>query len=176
MSRMVNEGFQRVQSFSTDWHASNFAGATVRRVSRAMWGYDSAADALLLMLAPTIIVMVGLSGSMGLRWPGVGLFVASLVAAFALYNVIVTTRFIRPANLKSNALDSRIGAALADAIGANQVVKSFGAETREEARFDVTVQAWRKAVNTTWDRFNIVGVGQNLFVFILQAGLTGITV
>ena len=42
MARMVGEGFQRVQSFSTDWHASNFAGATVRRVSRAMWGYDSA--------------------------------------------------------------------------------------------------------------------------------------
>ena len=57
MARMVNEGFERVQSFSTDWHASNFAGATVRRVSRAMWGYDSASDALLLMLSPTLIVM-----------------------------------------------------------------------------------------------------------------------
>jgi len=176
MARMVSEGFRRVQSFSTDWHASNFAGATVRRVSRAMWGYDSAADALLLMLAPTVIVMVGMAVSMGLRWPWVGAFVAALVAAFAVYNVIVTTRFIRPANLKSNALDSRIGAALADAIGGNQVVKSFGAETREEARFDRTVQAWRVAVNKTWDRFNIVGAGQNLFVFAMQAGLTGLLV
>ena len=60
MARMVMEGFRKVQSFSTDWHASNFAGATVRRVSRAMWGYDSASDALLLMLSPTLIVMVGL--------------------------------------------------------------------------------------------------------------------
>ena len=52
MSRMVKEGFARVQAFSSDWHASNFAGATVRRVSRAMWGYDSAADALIAMLLP----------------------------------------------------------------------------------------------------------------------------
>jgi ATP-binding cassette subfamily B protein len=176
MARMVGEGFRRVQSFSTDWHASNFAGATVRRVSRAMWGYDSASDALLLMLAPTLIVMTGLAISMGLRWPQAGLFVAAVVLSFAVYNVVLATRFIRPANLASNALDSRIGAALADAIGANQVVKSFGAESREEARFDLTVQAWRKAVNTTWDRFNIVGVGQNLFVFALQAGLTGLLV
>ena len=72
MARMVNEGFARVQSFSTDWHASNFAGATVRRVSRAMWGYDSASDALLLMLVPTLIVMCGLSVSIGLRWPLAG--------------------------------------------------------------------------------------------------------
>ncbi|HEY3799376.1 MAG TPA: ABC transporter ATP-binding protein [Caulobacteraceae bacterium] len=176
MARMVSEGFQRVQSFSTDWHASNFAGATVRRVSRAMWGYDSASDALLLMLAPTLIVMSGLAIEVGLRWRPAGIFVGVLVVAFGVYNIVLSTRFIRPANLKSNALDSRIGAALADAIGGNTVVKSFGAEAREEARFDLTVQAWRRAVNDTWDRFNIVGVGQNIFVFTLQLGLTGFLV
>ena len=176
MSRMVNEGFKRVQSFSTDWHSSNFAGATVRRVSRAMWGYDSASDALLLMLAPTLIVMVGLVVSFSLHWPLEGLFVAVVVSLFAVYNVTLAIKYIRPANLASNALDSKIGGALADAIGANPVVKSFGAEAREEARFDLTVQAWRKAVNKTWDRFNNVGMGQNLFVFTLQAGLTGLMV
>jgi ATP-binding cassette, subfamily B, bacterial len=176
MARMVSEGFQRVQSFSTDWHASNFAGATVRRVSRAMWGYDSAADALLLMLAPTLIVMSGMAISIGARWPAAGFFVAGVVVVFAVYNVLITTRFIRPVNLASNALDSRIGAALADAIGGNSVVKSFGAESREEARFDLTVQAWRKAVNKTWDRFNIVGFGQNVFMLAMQAGLTGFLV
>ena len=176
MARMVTEGFQRVQSFSTDWHSSNFAGATVRRVSRAMWGYDSASDALLLMLAPTLIVMCGMAISIGSRWPAAGAFVAVLVVAFAIYSAVVTTRFIRPANLASNALDSRIGAALADAISGNSVVKSFGAEAREEARFDATVQAWRTAVNKTWDRFNIVNAGQNLFVFSMQAGLTGLLV
>ena len=176
MARMVGEGFRRVQSFSTDWHASNFAGATVRRVSRAMWGYDSASDALLLMLTPTVIVMVGLVIEFSLRWPLEGAFVAVVVGLFALYSVVLAVKYIRPANLASNALDSRIGGALADAIGANPVVKSFGAEGREEARFDLTVQAWRAAVNKTWDRFNFVGMGQNLFVFTLQAGLTGMMV
>ena len=176
MARMVSEGFARVQAFSTDWHASNFAGATVRRVSRAMWGYDAASDAILSMLGPTIIVMGGLSISMGLRWPAAGLFVATVVGLFAAYNIVVSVRYIRPANLVSNALDSRIGAVLADAIGGNAVVKGFGAEAREEARFSRTVDAWRRAVNRTWDRFNITGVGQNLFVFVLQAGLTGILI
>jgi ATP-binding cassette subfamily B protein len=176
MARIVNEGFKRVQSFSTDWHSSNFAGATVRRVSRAMWGYDSASDALLLMLTPTLIVLSGLAISMGVRWPWAGGFVAVVVVLFAIYNIVMSVRFIRPANLESNALDSRIGAALADAIGGNPVVKGFGAEAREEVRFARTVDAWRVAVNRTWDRFNIVGVGQNLFVFTLQAGLTGLLV
>src|SRR5579875_2910658 len=57
MEALINDAFQRVQSFSSDWHANTFAGATVRRVSRAMWGYDSVSDGLILMLGPTLIVL-----------------------------------------------------------------------------------------------------------------------
>ena len=45
MEEMTNEAFRRVQSFSADWHGDTFAGATVRRMSRAMWGYDVVSDA-----------------------------------------------------------------------------------------------------------------------------------
>ena len=176
MSNMVKEGFARVQAFSSDWHASNVAGATVRRVSRAMWGYDSASDALIAMLIPTVLVLGGLAISLSLKWPLAGLFVAVVIAAFATYNVLMSVRFVRPANLKSTALDSEIGAALADAISANPTVKSFGAEAREEARFAQTADAWRWAINKTWDRFNVIGLGQNLLLIVLQAGLTGFLV
>jgi ATP-binding cassette subfamily B protein len=176
MSRMVKEGFARVQAYSADWHGSNFAGATVRRVSRAMWGYDSASDALIAMLIPTVLVLTGLAVSLGLRWPLAGLFVAVVIVAFAAYNILMSVHFVRPANLRSTALDSEIGAALADAIGANPTVKSFGAEAREEERFAKTADAWRWAVNKTWDRFNIIGFGQNILLIILQAGLTGFLV
>jgi ATP-binding cassette, subfamily B, bacterial len=141
-----------------------------------MWGYDSASDALLMMLAPTLIVLAGLAVSMGLRWPLAGLFVGVMVVGFAAYNIIASVRYTQPANRISTRLDSSIGASLADAIGANAVVKSFGAEGREEARFARVVHAWRAAVNKTWDRFNIVGLGQNLFLVVLQAGLTGLLV
>ena len=176
MERIVTQGFERVQAYSSDWHASNYAGATVRKVSRAMWGYDSASDALLLMLMPTLIVLFGLSLSMAVRWPLAGLFTGVLVVIFAAYNVIATTYYVRPANLVSNALDSRIGASLADAIGANPTVKAFGAEPREAARFAGVAGTWREAVIRTWNRSNLVGLGQNLLLIILQAGLTGMLV
>lgn len=176
MSSIVTEGFRKVQSFSSDWHASNFAGATVRRVSRAMWGYDSASDAILMMLAPTLIVLGGLAISLGLRWPVAGIFVGVMVVLFGAYNILASIYYTQPANRISTGLDSAIGASLADAIGASPVVKSFGAEAREEARFDRVAHAWRDAVNKTWDRFNLVGLGQNLFLVVLQAGLTGLLV
>jgi ATP-binding cassette subfamily B protein len=174
MEKMVVAAFERVQDYSSDWHANTFAGATVRRVSRSMWGFDAVSDATILMLGPTLVVLIGLALSIGLRWPVAGLFTAVLVTSFIIFNVTMTSRYIRPANLKSNALDSQIGAVLADAIAGNPAVKSFGGETREAARFRATTTAWRKAMVKTWNRFNAMGMGQNLLLLALQAGLTGL--
>ena len=79
MKEMTDEGFQRVQSFSADWHADTFAGSTVRRLSRAMWGYDMVSDAVVLWLGPAMLVLFGLSGVMIARWPSVGLFSLAVV-------------------------------------------------------------------------------------------------
>ena len=176
MEEMVSEAFVRVQSFSADWHADSFAGATVRKVSRAMWGYDQASDALTLVLGPAFFVLVGLSLMMFLRWPVVGVFTLATVIAYVTSNVLLTTKYVRPANLRSNALDSQIGAALADAISSNPTVKTFGAEAREEARFAGVMKAWRTAALITWDRFINVWLVQNLMLVLLQAGLTGLVV
>ena len=74
--------------------------------------------------------------------PLAGLAELALVCVYMAVNIVMTTRWVRPANLKSNALDSRIGGALADAISGNAAVKSFGAEDRERA-----LRAWAKAMN-----------------------------
>ena len=57
MAEVVRGAFARVQRFSADWHADAFAGATVRKVSRAMAGYDEVSDALLITLGPTVLVL-----------------------------------------------------------------------------------------------------------------------
>ena len=176
MEEMINDAFARVQSFSADWHADAFAGATVRKVSRAMWGYDQASDALTLVLGPAFFVLCGLSLMMFLRWPIVGVFTFLIVVAYVTSNVLLTSKYVRPANLRSNALDSQIGASLADAISSNPTVKTFGAETREEARFAGVMLSWRRAALITWDRFINVWLIQNLMLVLLQAGLTGLLV
>ena len=45
MRRIGADAFAQRAAFSSDWHADTFAGATVRRLSRAMWGYDIVSDA-----------------------------------------------------------------------------------------------------------------------------------
>ena len=174
MKDMTDEAFQRVQSFSADWHADNFAGATVRRLSRAMWGYDVVTDAALMWFGPAGLVLAGLCTMMLLRWPIVGLFAFAVCIAYVVSNLVLTTLYARPANLKSVALDSRIGGALADSISSNATVKGFGAEAREEARIAGITELWRKATIRTWSRFTNLWLFHSLILVGLQAGLTGL--
>jgi ATP-binding cassette subfamily B protein len=176
MKEIVDEAFRKVQAFSADWHADNFGGATVRRLSRAMWGYDTVSDAAVIWLGPAFLVLAGLCVMMAVRWPIVGLFATVIVTAFVASNIWLTELYARPANLKSVALDSRIGGALADSISSNATVKSFGAEPREEARIGGVTDLWRGSVNVTWTRFTNLWLLHNVLLMALQAGMTGLLI
>jgi ATP-binding cassette subfamily B protein len=174
MQDITNEGFTRVQAFSADWHGNTFAGATVRRLSRAMWGYDVVADSLVIFVGPALLVLVGLSVQMILRWPLVGGFSLLMVVAYIAATVIITNLYVRAINMRSVAMDSRIGGALADSITSNPAVKSFGAEAREAQRIAEAVSDWRAATIRSWTRYTDVWLFQNLMLGALQAGLTGL--
>jgi ATP-binding cassette subfamily B protein len=176
MENLVTEAFERVQSFSADWHADTFAGATVRRVSRAMTGYDTISDQIVLWLGPSTLVLLGLSVSMMIRWPVVGLFTLAMVFAYIAVSLAMANFWVRPANLRTAAADSAIGAGLADAITSNATVKAFGAESRENQRFARTAREWRQAAVVSWNRAVLTGTTLNLLMVGLQAGLTGLLV
>jgi ATP-binding cassette subfamily B protein len=152
MSRFASEAFWRVQRFSTDWHANNFAGAIVRRITRGMWAVDLMDDILLLELLPALLVMVGSSLLLGLRWPAMGLMVAAGAVAYIAVSVSLSLYYVAPAARLSNAQDTRIGAAMADAIACNSVVKSFGAERREDYRLAKVLDKWNERTSRTWTR------------------------
>ncbi|MGH6957143.1 MAG: ABC transporter transmembrane domain-containing protein, partial [Caulobacteraceae bacterium] len=152
MEEMTNEAFQNVQSFSSDWHADTFGGATVRRITRAMWGYDTISDCVVMFIGPALIVLLALSAQMLLRWPVIGAFSLAMVTLYIVSNVLFSNYYVLRANRRSVALDSRIGGALADSISSNPTVKGFGAEPREEARIATVTRDWRKATLVTWNR------------------------
>lgn len=174
MASIVTNGFRDVQRFSADWHADNFAGATVRRVSRAMWAYDTISDTLVWFVFPAIFVLTGVTILTAIQWPMIGLFTGLVIAAFLAASYLSARYYVADVTRVSNAADTRIGASLADAIGANATVKAFGAETRELARFEAVTQDWNVKSQRTWNRYTNAWVVQNLLLFLLQAGLLGL--
>jgi ATP-binding cassette, subfamily B, bacterial len=174
MKAITVNSFADVQRFSSQWHADNFAGATVRRVSRAMWAYDTLSDNFLWFILPAAIVLLGLTGLMWMQWPLIGAYVGASIALFTLASVLLARFYIQDANEKSNSADTEIGAALADAVSANPTVKAFGAESRELARFTGVVETWRSLVRITWFRYSDGWLVSNVILWGLQVGLLGL--
>lgn len=174
MRSMVEEGFHRVQRFSTDWHASTFAGSTVRYITRGVWGYDSLADTLILGFFPVATLLSAVFLLLTLHWAAMGAVVGIGVIAYLAIAVILTLAYITPAARRSNSFDSKMSGALADAITCNTVVKSFAAEDREDGRLKSVTAQWYELVRITWTRYVVTGTAQNGISLCLQAGILGL--
>jgi ATP-binding cassette subfamily B protein len=176
MSRFASDAFWRVQRFSTDWHANNFAGSIVRRITRGMWAVDLMNDTLLLALLPALLVLTGSSVIMGLRWPSMGLIVAAGSTLYVGTSIVLSLRYVAPAARLSNTQDTRIGGAMADAITCNTVVKSFGAEAREDLRLGRILVKWQHRTARTWVLGTRSGQLQSTLLLALRTGITGYAV
>jgi len=173
MSDVSRDAFMRVQRFSTDWHANSFAGSTVRKITRGMWALDLLNDTILMALLPSLLVLLGSMVLVGLHWPSLGLVIAAGAAVYVPMVVIFSTRYIAPAARVSNAWDTKVGGTLADALTCNAVVKSFGAELREDTRLARVISRWRVRVRRTWLRYNYTAAAQLTVLLCLRASVIG---
>ncbi|KQP91321.1 multidrug ABC transporter ATP-binding protein [Methylobacterium sp. Leaf113] len=173
MQAVAQAGFQRVQRLSTDWHANSFAGSTVRKVSRGMWALDGLNNTLLLELLPAFVVLLGTMVLLGVQWPLMGLVIG--LGSLVYLGIVVTlaTLVIAPAAQLSNVWDSRLGGALSDAIGANAVVKAFGAEAREDARLGRLLAKWNRRTHRTWMRITWSITAQFALLLLLRTAIVG---
>jgi ATP-binding cassette subfamily B protein len=173
MSDVARDAFMRVQRFSTDWHANSFAGSTVRKVTRGMWALDLYNDTILLALLPSLMVLLGSMVLLGLHWASLGLVIALGALVYVSMTATLSVRYIAPAARVSNAWDTKVGGTLADALTCNAVVKSFGAEAREDVRLTRVISRWRARVNRSWMRYNTTNAAQLLVLLCLRGSVIG---
>jgi ATP-binding cassette, subfamily B, bacterial len=171
MAAIAQEAFWRVQRFSTEWHASTFGGSVVRRITRGMWAMDLLNDTLLVALLPSVVVLLATTVLLSLRWSAMGLVVAAGSAAFLGLSVTGTLLYVAPAARLSNREDTRIGAALADAVTCNVVVKAFGAEMREDALLTHVLEKWSRRTRRTWHRATYNGSAQLATLLVLRGAV-----
>jgi ATP-binding cassette subfamily B protein len=171
MSDMAQEAFWRVQRFSTEWHANTFSGSIVRRITRGMWAMDLLDDTVLIALMPSVVVLLGTTVLLGLRWPAMGLVVAAGSAAYIALSVTGSLFYVAPAARLANRYDTRIGATLADAVTCNVVVKAFGAENREDAGLKRVLTKWSRRTRRNWMRGTCTGTAQLAMLLVLRGAV-----
>lgn len=171
MEAVARSAFARVQRFSTEWHANSFAGSIVRQVTRGMWAIDMLDDTLLQALLPALAVLLAATLLLGFHWPLFGALVALGATFYVALTVTLSLGMVMPAARLSNAWDTRVGGALADAVGCNAVVKAFGAEAREDARLAAVVGKWRARTRRTWHRAIGSEAAQMALLLALRTGV-----
>jgi ATP-binding cassette subfamily B protein len=174
MQSVTDETFWRVQRFSTDWHANAFAGATVRSITRGVWALDLFNDVVLAGVFPTFIMLVGVSTLLAGRWGIVGAAVSVGVVAYLVISAVMLFRYVAPRLRRTNAMDSRLGGSLADSIACNAVVKSFGAERREDVVIGRLTRTWNFRLRHGWNRDMNTNTTQTLFMTLVQGGVLGL--
>jgi ATP-binding cassette subfamily B protein len=174
MGEVARHTFARVQRFSTEWQANNFAGSTVRKISRGMWAFDTLNDTLLLALLPSTMVLAGSALLLGWRWPAMGALVGLGSIGFIGLCVALSLGYVSPASQLSNRLDTQVGGALADAISCNAVVKAFGGEAREDARLSAVLTKWQLRTSRYWMRGTNSGTWQAASLLGLRAAVIGL--
>ncbi len=173
MQTASREAFHRVQRFSTDWHANAFSGSVVRKITRGVWAMDLLNDVLLLGIYPAIAVLTGTMILLTAHWPLLGFTMAAGSLAYIALAVTFAMRVVAPAASLSNQWDTRMGGMLADAIGANSVVKGFGAEAREDLRIGRVVGKWSRRTRRTWRRATWGSLSQTALLWVVRGCVTG---
>ena len=152
MDRLLRDGFGKVQRFSADWHATTFAGATVRKLTRGKWAFDSMTTILWNNFFPIFLSITGLTILIASRFPLIGLMFGIVVIFYTVTAGLVATYYVRPMNIKAASSDSAIGASMADTIMNNPAVSAFGAASREDRRFHTMTERWRGFCRAAWNR------------------------
>jgi ATP-binding cassette subfamily B protein len=174
MTVLIRDAFAKVQRFSADWHANAFAGATVRRITRGVWAFDSFTDVLSFGLLPALLVVIGVTATFASRWPLLALVLLAGISFYLFVSIALAVRWSGPASQAAQEYDSRISATIADAVTGNAVVKAFAAEAREDARFAGVVAKWRALTLRAWNRNWGTGVIQSAILIALQGTIIAI--
>jgi ATP-binding cassette, subfamily B, bacterial len=85
----------------------------------------------------------------------------------------LTLLWVAPAARLSNAQDSRVSGALADAITSNAVVRAHAGEAREGDRLGRVLAKWAHRTRRTWRRGTWSGLAQDVTLWCLRAAVLG---
>jgi ATP-binding cassette subfamily B protein len=165
------EALDKVQRFSADWHANSFSGATVTKIKRAMRATHEFYDLFCYELYPTICIMIGLIVLSLMRQPVLGLVFAVFSLFYFFLSVLFALFYVAPAKRQENVEDNKLGAALADTLSSNSIVKSFAGESRENRHFEKISSRWMNSAFRAWTRANIASLIQNICISGLKFSL-----
>ena len=175
MRDILIDAAKKVQSFSANWHANNFAGGTVRKITRSSRAFETFEDNIILSLYPAALVLFGANIVLYSVLPLVAIYAFVMALIYVGLTVYIALRFLLPRYKISATQDTKIGAVLSDIVTGNPTVKAFGSEEYENYTFSGVAEEWRTKTQTSYIWTTHVDFIRELVRIAMIAGMLAIT-
>ena len=175
MRDILTEATKKVQSFSSNWHANNFAGGTVRKITRSSRAFETFEDNIILSLYPAVLVLFGANIVLYSVLPLVAIYAFVMAVIYVGLTILVALKFLLPRYKSSATQDTKVGAVLSDIITGNPTVKAFGSEDYENQMFSDVAEEWRTKMQNSYIWTTHVDFARELIRILMIAGMLAIT-
>jgi ATP-binding cassette subfamily B protein len=167
--RLANQTFRHMHRLSLRFHLERKTGGLTRVLERGRDGIEELSRMALLTLIPTIIefMLVCAVFLLGYDWRYVA--VISVMIAAYLWFTIAATNWRIGIRRQMNDSDTDANTKAVDSLLNFETVKYFGAEKRENARYDRSMATYEKASTRSYTSLALLNSGQAV---IFTLGLT----
>ncbi len=167
--KLANKTFEHMHKLSLRFHLERKTGGLTRVLERGRRGIEELSRMALLTLIPTIIEFTLVCGVFyfAYDWRYVAVIVVMITAY--LWFTVSATNWRIAIRRQMNDSDTDANTKAIDSLLNYETVKYFGAEKRENARFDRSMAVYEKASTKSYVSLAMLNSGQ---VVIFTAGLT----
>ncbi|MDP9127473.1 MAG: ABC transporter ATP-binding protein/permease [Pseudomonadota bacterium] len=132
---LLDDAFTHVHRLPETFFVNTFTGSIISKINRARQKIEVFQDQVILRIFPTVIVLVGSTIFLALRFPVLAALMIAYLALLALASAILVFRVSGPAQGAYAAAQDSFSAHLADSISGMATTKAYAQETYEATRF-----------------------------------------
>jgi ATP-binding cassette subfamily B protein len=160
--RLAQQTFEHMHALSLRFHLERKTGGLTRVLERGRNGIEELSRLFVLQLIPTILEFVLVVGILAWQfdWAYSATVVVMVIAYLAYTYKATEWRIAIRKQMNDSDTDANVKAV--DSLLNFETVKYFGAEGRESARYDRSMQRYERASTQTYTSLAVLNAGQNI--------------
>jgi ATP-binding cassette subfamily B protein len=169
--KLALQTFEHMHRLSLRFHLERKTGGLTRVLERGRSGIEELSRLMVLTLVPTIVELVLVLGILAYEFDWLySVVVAAMIASYLGFTWKATDWRIGIRRRMNNS-DTEANSKAVDSLLNFETVKYFGAERRETARYDASMERYEKASTQTYVSLAVLNAGQAV---IFTVGMTAV--
>ncbi|MDO8598708.1 MAG: ABC transporter transmembrane domain-containing protein, partial [bacterium] len=167
MADLERTSFTYLLGHSYRFFADSFSGSLVRKIHRISRAFEVLFDEVLYRFLPVIVLLVGATVGLALRYPLIAVAFVLWAVAFMALNYFASMWKLQ-IDIRRAESDSRSTAAIADALTNAIPIKFFTGATHEAERFGRVKEEWRRLQSWAWRRGEVINAVQGVLMIAIE--------